>query len=50
MVCSGNAWTRWRMREVRVTPGATQFTVTPEGANSRAAERVSPTTAAFALA
>jgi hypothetical protein len=38
------------IRAVRVTPGATQFTVTPVAANSNAAERVMLITADLAAA
>lgn len=46
----GNASSLASIRAVRVTPGATQFTVTPAVANSNAADRVMLITAAFAAA
>ncbi len=42
---------KWRRsRSVRNSPGATELTRMPDGANSRARRRVSPPIAAFAAA
>ena len=46
----GSASSRFAVRVVLVTPGATQLTVNPRGARYSAAERVRPMTAALAPA